>query len=83
MIARLAAKRVARMAEQFPVVLILGPRQFKCGAAVARHDATGLRAGIADGVISRGVVVYAGMRRYPLDERIEALPASLLRPEPG
>ncbi len=49
--------------------------EFKCGASVGRTDASGLLAGLADGVITRGEVVYAGTRRYPLAENVEAVPA--------
>jgi len=49
--------------------------EFKCAAAVSRSDASGLQAGIADGVIGSGQVVYAGTRHFPLAENIEAVPA--------
>ncbi|MGM0489017.1 MAG: ATP-binding protein [Planctomycetota bacterium] len=49
--------------------------EFKCSASVSRRDAAGLRAGLADGVITRGMVVYAGSRRYPVTDEIEAIPA--------
>jgi predicted AAA+ superfamily ATPase len=49
--------------------------EFKCGVSVSRRDASGLLAGIADGVVNCGRVVYAGERRYPLAENVDALPA--------
>ena len=50
--------------------------EFKCAASVSRGDASGLKAGLADGVISRGCIVYAGDRRYPVSEHVEAIPAA-------
>ena len=52
--------------------------EFKCSAAVSHSDASGLRIGMEDGVITRGMVVYAGSRRYPVTDDIEALPADTL-----
>jgi len=52
--------------------------EFKCSSSVSRRDASGLRAGLADGVITRGTVVYAGTRRYPVTDDIEAMPAEAL-----
>jgi len=52
--------------------------EFKCASSVGRSDASGLKAGLADGVISQGAVVYSGPRRYPLTARIEAIPAENL-----
>ncbi|HMP73329.1 MAG TPA: ATP-binding protein [Kiritimatiellia bacterium] len=52
--------------------------EFKCALTVSRGDASGLKAGLADGVITRGFVVYPGTRSYPLTEYIDALPASAL-----
>jgi uncharacterized protein len=52
--------------------------EFKCASSVARGDASGLRAALDDEIISRGYVVYAGTRRYPLLDRAEALPAGEL-----
>jgi predicted AAA+ superfamily ATPase len=49
--------------------------EFKCGVSVSRGDASGLLAGIADGVLRRGRVVYAGNRRYPLADNVDAVPA--------
>jgi predicted AAA+ superfamily ATPase len=50
--------------------------EFKCAASVSHGDASGLKAGLADGVISRGYIVYAGDRRYPVGEHVEAIPAA-------
>jgi uncharacterized protein len=56
--------------------------EFKCTSSVSRSDASGLRVGLADGVVTTGLVVYFGTRRYPLEDRIEAVPAeALLREE--
>jgi uncharacterized protein len=57
--------------------------EFKCGVSVTRNDASGLRAGLEDGVITQGHVVYAGERSFPLTNEIQAVPASALiaRPE--
>jgi hypothetical protein len=52
--------------------------EFKCASSVGLSDASGLRAGLADGVITEGMVVYFGGHRYPLSDRIEAVPAELL-----
>ena len=52
--------------------------EFKCSASVSRSDVAGLRAGLADGVITRGMAVSAGSRRYPLTDEIEAIPAETL-----
>jgi predicted AAA+ superfamily ATPase len=52
--------------------------EFKCSVSVRKHDASGLRAGVADGVITRGRVVYAGSRHYPLTDTIDAVPAETL-----
>jgi uncharacterized protein len=49
--------------------------EFKCASAVNRHDAAGLATGVADGVITRGRVAYAGDRRYWLTDAVEAIPA--------
>lgn len=52
--------------------------EFKCASSVGRSDASALKAGLADGVITEGSVVYSGARRFPLYDRIEALPADSL-----
>lgn len=49
--------------------------EFKCATSVSAHDASGLKSGIADRVISKGYVVYHGKHRYALADRIEAVPA--------
>lgn len=52
--------------------------EFKCASSVSRGDCSGLAAGLADRVITRGVVVYPGERRQPLTEHMDALPAKAL-----
>jgi predicted AAA+ superfamily ATPase len=52
--------------------------EFKCTLSVGRSDASGLRAGLNDGIITQGNVVYLGARQYPLEDRIEVLPAEAL-----
>ncbi len=52
--------------------------EFKCAVTVSRSDASGLLAGMGDGVIDGGQVVYAGKRRFPLADRVEAVPAGAL-----
>lgn len=55
--------------------------EFKCAASVSRSDASGLIAGLADGVVTEGFVVHYGNRRYPLAAAVEALPAATLLAE--
>jgi predicted AAA+ superfamily ATPase len=52
--------------------------EFKCASSVGGADASGLRMGLADGVISAGWVVYLGNRRFPLADQVEACPAAEL-----
>jgi hypothetical protein len=52
--------------------------EFKCGTSVSRGDVAGLRTGINDGIIGRGIVVCAGSRRYPMADEIEAIPGESL-----
>ena len=49
--------------------------EFKCGSSVSKADASGLKAGLQDGIISRGIILYSGSRRFPISEQIEAIPA--------
>ena len=49
--------------------------EFKCALSVTPRDWSNLKAGIADGVIDRGVVVYPGERNYPVAGEIEVAPA--------
>lgn len=56
--------------------------EFKCASSATRADASGLKAGLADGVISSGRVVYLGTRHYPLGEGIDAVPAEALLTQP-
>lgn len=55
--------------------------EIKCTSTVRRGDATGLQTGLDDGAITEGFVVHFGARRYPLRDRIEALPAKVLLTE--
>lgn len=52
--------------------------EFKCASSVGRSDASGLKAGLTDGVITEGNVVYFGARRFGLYDHIEAIPAETL-----
>ena len=52
--------------------------EFKCASSASRSDAAGLQIGLADGIISSGIVVHCGSRRYPLADNIEAVPAVAL-----
>ena len=52
--------------------------EFKCSLSVSRKDASGLKAGLSDGIITRGAVVYAGERQFPLTDSIHAMPAQQL-----
>lgn len=56
--------------------------EFKCASSVKREDAAGLLAGLVNGVIHAGSVVYFGDRRFPLADGIEAMPAAELL-DPG
>jgi uncharacterized protein len=57
--------------------------EFKCSVSVSRNDASGLRAGLEDGVITQGHVVYAGEHSFPLTDKIQAMPASELITRPA
>jgi len=48
----------------------------KCAISVSKGDTTGLQKGIEDGVIHEGYVIYQGKLRFPLTEKIQAVPAS-------
>ncbi|MBN2131776.1 MAG: DUF4143 domain-containing protein [Sedimentisphaerales bacterium] len=52
--------------------------EFKCASSVGRSDASGLKAGLTDGVITEGNVVYFGAHRFGLYDRIQAVPAKTL-----
>jgi predicted AAA+ superfamily ATPase len=52
--------------------------EFKAAASATPADARSLRIGMADGVITRGLVVCAGTRRYPLDKQIAVVGADEL-----
>ena len=50
--------------------------ELKLSSAATRGDARHLVAAIHEGVITSGYLIYAGGRRYPLTEEVEAVPAS-------
>jgi uncharacterized protein len=52
--------------------------EFKTGVAIAPRDWVHLQAGIADGVIDKGIVVYNGTRSFAANEHIRVVPASEL-----
>jgi uncharacterized protein len=52
--------------------------EFKTGVAIAPRDWVHLQAGIADGVIDRGIVVYNGTRSFAANDHIRVVPASEL-----
>lgn len=52
--------------------------EFKCAVGLSRHDASGLLAGLSDGVITTGRIVYAGKHQFSLTGTIEAIPAAQL-----
>lgn len=58
--------------------------EFKCGLSVSRKDAAGLKLGLEDGIITKGMVVYAGERQYPLPltADILAIPATDFQHKP-
>lgn len=49
--------------------------EFKAGSSVEPRDWAHLQSGIDDGVIDRGNVIYHGTRRFPISDRITAVPA--------
>lgn len=50
--------------------------EFKCSSSVTPSDAAGLRAGVRDGIIHKGFIVYHGQHSFPLDDTITVIPAS-------
>jgi hypothetical protein len=52
--------------------------EFKCSASVSKVDWANLAAGIRDGLIHRGRVVYLGSRDFGLTESIDAVRAETL-----
>ncbi len=49
--------------------------EFKRAASVGARDWANLRQAVAEGVVSRGIVVYAGPRQFTAAEGIEVVPA--------
>jgi predicted AAA+ superfamily ATPase len=47
--------------------------EFKCSVSIGKRDWANLRAGIDEGVIHRGVVVYMGDRNFPVTEQINVV----------
>ena len=47
--------------------------EFKCSVSVVKRDWTNLQAGIEQGVIHRGFVVYLGERDFPVTEEIRVV----------
>jgi len=47
--------------------------EFKCSVSVVKRDWTNLQAGIEQGVIQMGVVVYMGERDFPVTEAIRVV----------
>ena len=47
--------------------------EFKCSVSVVKRDWTNLQAGIEQGVIHRGFVVYMGKRDFPVAEEIRVV----------
>jgi predicted AAA+ superfamily ATPase len=50
--------------------------EFKAGVATDTDDWKHLQAGIDEGVIHRGYVVYNGMREFPVSDKISVIPAT-------
>lgn len=50
--------------------------ELKAGASVRAEDWRHLEAGIDDGVIHRGIVIYNGTRAFAASEKISILPAT-------
>jgi uncharacterized protein len=50
--------------------------EFKAGVATDADDWKHLQAGIDQGVIHRGYVVYNGMREFPVSDKISVIPAT-------
>ena len=47
--------------------------EFKCSVSIGKRDWGNLQAGIDEGVIHRGVVVYMGDRNFPVTEQISVV----------
>lgn len=50
--------------------------EFKSGVATDADDWKHLQAGIDDGVIHRGYIVYSGTRKFPVNDKISVIPAA-------
>lgn len=49
--------------------------EFKCAVSTESRDWAHLKAGIAEGVIHKGIVVYLGDKSFPVNDRISVCPA--------
>lgn len=47
--------------------------EFKCSVSIGKRDWTNLKAGIEEGVIQKGFVVYMGERNFPIAEQINVV----------
>jgi len=47
--------------------------EFKCALSATKKDFSTLRAGISDGIIHKGCLVYLGERNYPVGDRIHVV----------
>ena len=47
--------------------------EFKCSVSIGKRDWSNLRAGIDEGVIHKGILVYMGDRNFPVAEQISVL----------
>ncbi|MCK4303894.1 MAG: DUF4143 domain-containing protein [Candidatus Eisenbacteria sp.] len=65
---------------EIDLVLKRGPErvgyEFKSSLSVSSRDWSTLRQAVAEQVIDRGVIVYAGTRRFEPAESVEVVPAT-------
>ena len=47
--------------------------EFKCSVSIGKRDWANLRAGIDEGVIHKGFLVYMGERNFPVAKQISVL----------
>lgn len=47
--------------------------EFKCSVSIGKRDWANLKAGIDEGVIHKGFVVYMGERNFPVAEEISVV----------